>query len=94
MEDSKFKAENLHNKTDNTHNKIKESANDLLNESKKMASEIYEQGKETVGEKVSEAEEYIREYSDRLVNKIQTNPLGSVLVAVGVGMLLSSMLKK
>jgi len=95
MEDSNYKSDNIQDRSNsNSQAKIKECANELLNESKKLANEMYQQGKETVGEKVNDAEEYIRDYSDKLINKIQTNPLSSVLLAVGVGMLLSTLLKK
>ena len=66
----------------------------LLNESKKLANDLYQQGVDKVSEKVSDAEECIQAYSDKLVKKIHTNPLSSVLVAVGVGMVLSALFKK
>ena len=74
--------------------KMRQSANDLVNEGKELASELYEQSKDKVKDTMSDAEEYIKTYSDKLVNKIHTNPLSSILVAVGVGMLLSTLFKK
>lgn len=74
--------------------KIKESAADIINESKKMAGDVYQQGVNKMNEKVHDAEEYMHDYSDKFVKKIHANPIGSVLVAVGVGMLLSSILRK
>lgn len=36
----------------------------------------------------------VKEYSDELLKKVQENPLTSVLIAAGVGFLLSTLLKK
>ena len=69
---------------------VGDAASELLKESKKLANELYEGGLE----KVSEAEEGMKEYSDELLRKIKENPLSSVLIAAGVGFLLSSLLKK
>lgn len=74
--------------------KMKESATELLSESKKLANDLYQQGVDKVSEHVNDTEERIHVYSDKLVKKIHTNPLSSVLMAVGVGMLLSSFFKK
>ena len=76
------------------HNGIKshvgDAATQLLNESKKLASELYEDGIN----KVSQAEENLKDYSDELLKKVQKNPLTSVLIAAGVGFLLSTIMKK
>ncbi len=80
--------------TDDHAAKMKASANDLLDESKKLANDLYKQGVNKVSESVSDAEECIQAYSDTLVKKIQSNPLSSVLVAVGMGVLLSAFFKK
>lgn len=74
--------------------KIKESANDLLTEGKRLAGEIYHQSIDAMGGKVEEVEEYVHEYSDKIVKKIRTNPFASVLIAAGVGMLISTILRK
>ncbi len=73
-----------------TKSRVKDSANDLVNEGKKYANELYEEGLA----KVDDVETMVQEYSDKLVQKIHTNPLSSVLVAMGVGILLSSILRK
>lgn len=72
------------------HAHVAEAAEALLNEGKKYAHEVYQQGIH----KVSDAEDAVKEYSDKLVQKIQEKPLTSVLVAAGVGMLLAAFLRK
>ena len=69
---------------------VGDAASELLNEGKKLANELYEDGLH----KVSEAEASIKEYSDDLLVKVQKNPLTSILIAGGIGFLLSSLLKK
>lgn len=70
--------------------KVSDAANDSLNESKKLANEIYEDGRT----KLTEAEEQLKDYSDQLIRKIQDKPLTSLLIAGGVGFLISKLLKK
>jgi ElaB/YqjD/DUF883 family membrane-anchored ribosome-binding protein len=94
MENSNYKPGNLGHNMADTQAKIKESASDLLHESKKLANDLYQQSVDKVGEKVGDVEDCVHEYSDKLINKIHANPLSSVLVAVGVGMFLHALLKK
>lgn len=68
---------------------VAEAASDLVNEGKKYANELYEQGID----KVNEAEDNIKEYSDQLLRKVQENPLTAVLIAGGIGYLLSKIMK-
>lgn len=68
---------------------VAEAASDLVNESKKYANELYEQGMN----KVVETEDTIKEYSDQFLRKVQENPLTSVLIAGGIGYLLSKLMK-
>lgn len=68
---------------------VGDAASELLNESKKFANEVYVDGLN----KVSEAEDQMKEYSDILLKKVQENPLTSVLIAGGIGFLLSKILK-
>ncbi len=69
---------------------VADAASDLLNEGKKYAHELYEEGLS----KVNEAEDSVKKYSDDLLKKVQENPLTSVLIAGGIGFLLSKLLKK
>ncbi|MGQ3892117.1 DUF883 family protein [Legionella sp. CNM-4043-24] len=69
---------------------VSDKAAELLNESKKYAGELYEEGMNGV----HDAEETIKQYSDELLRKVQKNPLASIAIAAGVGFLLSSLLRK
>lgn len=71
-----------------------DAASDFLNEGKKFANEVYQEGVHRANRMADEAEENVKAYSDVLIEKVQKNPLGSVLIAAGVGFLLSSLLKK
>lgn len=77
-------------KFDQKKSHVREAAADLLNEGKKLGNELYEEGTH----KVHKAEEQIKEYSDELLKKVQQNPLRSVLIAGGIGFLLSALLRK
>lgn len=39
-------------------------------------------------------EQHFEEYSDELINKVREKPLTSLLIAVGVGFILSKIIKK
>jgi ElaB/YqjD/DUF883 family membrane-anchored ribosome-binding protein len=69
---------------------VSEAASELLNEGKKFANELYEQGLNKVGE----AEDNVKQYSDELLKKVQQNPLSAILIAGGIGFLLSKLIKK
>ena len=69
---------------------VADAASDLLHEGKKFANEMYEEGKD----KVHIAQQTAKEYTDEVLLKVQQNPLTSVLIAAGVGFLLSSLLRK
>ena len=66
------------------------AADKLLNEGKNFATALCKDGLN----KVEQSQETVKEFSDDLVKKIQNNPLTSLLVAAGVGFLLSSLLRK
>ena len=70
--------------------RVAEAASDLLDEGKKWAHEMGDEGIH----KAHQAEEQIKECSDQLLKKIQENPLSSVLIAGGIGFLLSKLLRK
>lgn len=70
--------------------KIESAANDLLTEGKKIASSAYKQGRK----KINGAEAQLKGYSDDLLKQVQKKPLASLLIASGVGFLLSSILRK
>lgn len=69
---------------------VGEAASTLLNDGKRVASELYEEGKS----KMQEAKDNIKEYSDEIANQVQNKPLLSLLVAGGVGFILASLLRR
>ncbi len=69
---------------------ISDAANDLLNEGKKIAHDLYEEGLH----KVNVTEEHLKLYSDRVEKAIIDKPLASILVAGGIGFLLSKIFSK
>lgn len=69
--------------------KVADTATDLLNDGKKLARELYEEGLY----KINEVEDNMKEHSEQLIKKIKQNPLSSVLIAGGIGFLLSKLLK-
>ncbi|KTD21773.1 DUF883 family protein [Legionella londiniensis] len=75
---------------DNKKSHVGKAASELLNESKKLAHEIYEEGLH----KVHDAQKNVKVYSDEVVEKVRENPITSILIAAGVGFLLSSILRK
>ena len=86
---SKLKAK-IKRKTKASKSSIEGAATDFLIDGKKLANEVYNEGLS----KLNEAEANLKEYSDDILVKIQKNPLASVLVAAGVGFLLSSIIRK
>ncbi|HHF7345935.1 TPA: hypothetical protein ACPSKE_002004 [Legionella feeleii] len=98
METKRTTAANAHKKPSlkaSTHNgrskaHVGEAANHLLNEGKKLANEVYEDGLN----KLEDVQDELKVYSDELLKKVQKNPLTSLLIAGGVGFLLSLLLKK
>ncbi|MDI9819509.1 MULTISPECIES: hypothetical protein [unclassified Legionella] len=69
---------------------VGEAAIELLNESKKMANELYEQGRD----RVYEAQNNLKGYSNEVATKVQQHPLTSLLVAGGIGFLLSAIFRR
>ena len=66
---------------------VTHAANDLLTESKRLANELY-------AESVYKAEEQMKHYSGMISTKISEKPLTSVLIAGGIGYILSKMFSK
>ena len=77
-------------KPNHTRAQVGEAATELLQEGRKRANELYEESLH----KVHDAEEHVKEYSDELVKKVKENPLTSLLIAGGIGFVLSALLKK
>lgn len=69
---------------------VNEAVTDLLDETKKYASVLCEEGVK----KIKEVEKEASHYSDELLEKVRENPLKAILIAGGVGLLLSAILRK
>ncbi|MFA5960298.1 MAG: DUF883 domain-containing protein [Tatlockia sp.] len=71
-------------------NEAKEQGEHLYEHMKDKASHLVEEGKKTV----CEAEECMKEYGDELIQFVKEKPIAAVLIAGGLGFILSSLLKK
>lgn len=69
---------------------VRGAAVELLNEGKKFGNELYEEGTK----KIHQVEDQIINYSEDMLKKVQENPLRSVLIAGGIGFLLSLLTRK
>lgn len=87
-----------HHKTTGTHHKttgtkkthIGRVATSLLHHGKKVANDLYDEGMTKVGN----AEDTVKEYSDELILQIQRKPFVSLLIAGGIGFLLSTLFRR
>lgn len=77
-------------KTNSKKSHVSEAAAELLDESKKFAHELYDDGLKKAGKVQKEAEVY----TDELLAQVRENPLKAVLIAGGIGFLLSALLRK
>jgi ElaB/YqjD/DUF883 family membrane-anchored ribosome-binding protein len=69
---------------------VTDAANKLLHEGKKRANTFYKEANELY----DEAGDSVKEYSDELLMRVKENPMAAVLIAAGVGFLISTILKK
>ena len=69
---------------------ISEAAAELLDEGMKFANELYDDGLTKANHAKKEAEVY----TDELLEKVRAHPLKAVLIAGGIGFLLSALLRK
>lgn len=69
---------------------VTEAASDLVNESVKLAHELYQEGLKKLDDVTHEA----KSYSDELLVQVREHPLKAILIAGGVGILLSALLRK
>ncbi len=90
MEALNKKQSTIENESRTEKSHVSDAANELLTESKKLANELYEEGLN----KLSEAEQQLKDYSELFTKKIQEKPLTSLIIAGGIGFLLSKLLKK
>lgn len=66
------------------------AAADILGDSKKLVNKLYKDGLH----KVDWAEDNVKDASTKLVKKVKANPIASVLIAGGIGFILSALLRK
>jgi ElaB/YqjD/DUF883 family membrane-anchored ribosome-binding protein len=69
---------------------VNKAAADLLDEGKKYAHNLYEDGLK----KVDEVQHNVQAHSEELLNHVRAHPLKAILIAGGVGLLLSALLRK
>lgn len=69
---------------------VTEAAADLMDEGKKYAHELYEDGLE----KAEQVKQEAQVYTEELLTKVREHPLKAILIAGGIGLLLSAMLRK
>lgn len=69
---------------------INEAASELLHAGKRKANELWEEGMHTL----NDAQDSIKSYSHEMVHKVQEKPLKSLLIAAGIGFLLSTLLRR
>lgn len=67
-----------------------EAGETLSEQVKDSVSELYEEGKK----KLNNMEECAEDYANEVIQKIKENPLTSILIAGGLGYLISKLLKK
>ena len=82
-----------HNEHPSRHNskkaEVSKAASHLLDEGKTYANELYEDGLK----KVDAVQKEAKDYSDDLLDKVREQPLKAVLIAGGIGLLLSALLR-
>ncbi len=69
---------------------VSEATVALLHETKKYANELYEEGIK----KIMQSQKEAVHYSDELLEQVREHPLKAILIAGGVGLLLSALLRK
>ncbi len=69
---------------------IGDAASDLLDDGKRFANELYKDGVKKVGSAQKEA----LAYTDEVLEHVRTHPLEAVLIAGGIGFLLSALLRE
>ncbi|MBA3536520.1 MAG: DUF883 domain-containing protein [Tatlockia sp.] len=82
--------ENVKEKASSTYNDIKNHAESMVHQVKEKTADLYEEGKH----KVSDIQESAIDYADDFVQNIKDKPLTSVLIAAGVGYVMSLLLRK
>lgn len=82
--------DNMRQAAGNSKAQVSNRVDDLLNDGKNLAHELYEDGLKTV----AGVEDEMKVYSDKLMRNVQENPLSAILIAGGIGFMLSTFFKK
>ena len=69
---------------------VNKAATELLDEGKKYAHDLYEDGLK----KVDAVQHEVQAYSEELLDQVRAHPLKAILIAGGVGLILSALLRK
>lgn len=77
-------------KLNNAYEEGKDMAEDLYNQTKEKASDLYDEGMK----KMYDAQDNLKEYSDELVKNVREKPFTSLLIAGGIGFIISALLRK
>ncbi|WP_298627611.1 hypothetical protein [uncultured Legionella sp.] len=74
---------------DNVTNKLKDTAEDVIDKAKDKTENI----RDSLKNKTSEVQETLECNYEELLNKVKEKPLQSVLIAAGIGYLISKFIK-
>ncbi|WP_051555184.1 DUF883 family protein [Legionella fairfieldensis] len=69
---------------------LSEQMENVVKEAKKMGSQLYREGQD----KMDELQNNLKQHSDKIVAKVHEKPLSSLLIAAGVGFILSRLLNR
>ena len=93
-DDFKEKASDLYDKgkakATNTYQGARDRVNSMAEEVSETASNIYQGSKQKIGD----IQDSLGEHSDEVIKLIKEKPVLSVLIAGGIGFLISTLLKK
>ncbi len=77
-------------KASETYYETQEKVDSLADQVKDTANDLYEGSKE----KLTSLEACIEEYTDEMIQKVKEKPITSLLIAGGIGFIISKLLKK
>lgn len=91
----------IKDKTQDLYGTVKEKASEAYNETKETVDSFADQVKDTVSDlyenskdKLTSLEGCIEEYAGEVIQKVKQKPLTSLLIAGGIGFIISKLLKK
>jgi ElaB/YqjD/DUF883 family membrane-anchored ribosome-binding protein len=90
LKQSEELGENAKAKVASTYEDLKHNAESIVHQVKEKTADLYEEGKH----KVSDIQDSAIDYADDFVKTIKDKPLTSVLIAAGIGYVMSHLLKK